>query len=159
MTNQLPSHPALPADKHQSAARRSRQNLPERVSAVQRAVACVVVPANSRDTGSPVENPKNQTTYSTEECNSTTCFSLNPQCRDHHNRSACTTVNHRNFNKARLRLQRLALLPPALQTPAGIQRQRPGLRKITVILFMPGMASTTFGISTRRCASRQIRSG
>ncbi len=46
------------ADKHQSAARRSRQNLPERVSAVQRAVACVVVPANSRDTGSPVENLK-----------------------------------------------------------------------------------------------------
>ncbi|SRN46729.1 Uncharacterised protein [Shigella flexneri] len=45
--------------------------------------------------------------------------------RDHRQiRSACTTVNHRNFNKARLRFQGLALLPPALQTLYGIQRQR-----------------------------------
>ncbi len=36
-------------------------SLPERVSAVQRAVARVVVPANSPDTGSPAENLKTRT--------------------------------------------------------------------------------------------------
>ena len=43
--------------------------------------------------------------------------------RDHRQiRSACTTVNHRNFNKARLRFQGLALLPGGedLKRPAGV---------------------------------------
>ncbi len=98
--------------------------------------------------------PKSQTTYSTEECNSTTCFrSIHNAPRPPPNPVRLRHVNYRNFNKARLRLQRLTLLHQRCKALYGIQRQRLRITQNHCDIVHAGNGLYIRHI-TRRCASR-----
>jgi hypothetical protein len=72
-------------------------------------------------------------------------------------RSVFAAINYRDRDLPRFRFERIALLPPELQALNRVPRRLLRLRNITVMLFMPGMASTTSVWPTSRWANRQIR--
>ncbi len=154
------SRPASPADKYRFAIRRYRRIPPVPVRAARRErgiASCSGRPAKIRKPRLETQKPHH---IPTEECSSTTCFSLKPLWRatSPRSRPRLAAVNNRDTYLTGFRLQRIALFPPALQLVQSPPTPSPADdAALTVMLFIPGITSTTSSRSVNRCVRPQIR--